>query len=77
MSFSKLSFITLILISFVSYSAVSQITDTIANWDGTNVDWTISGPDSEAVENPQQDGINLSLNCLKITTRDNPYDLIK
>ena len=42
---SKFTFILLIL-SFLVSEASSQVTDTIANWDGINVEWTVSGPES-------------------------------
>lgn len=56
--------------------AFSQTLDTIANWDGINVNWTIATPVAEEVSNPYPQGINTSANCLKVTTGENPYDLI-
>jgi len=53
----------------------SQVTDTIANWDGTNVEWTYYGLTGEDVLNPDQQGINPSLNCLEVNTSDSPWDL--
>ena len=68
-------FIFLLMASFFANPVFSQFTDTIANWDGTNVEWTFSGPDGEVVENKEQQGINPSFNCLNTITSDNPYDL--
>ncbi len=76
-SLFRLTFFIFILIASLSSNPVlSQITDTIANWDGINVEWTISGPDSQVVQNPEQEGINHSLHCLEIISSENPYDLI-
>jgi hypothetical protein len=54
----------------------AQLLDTISNWDGTNVNWVASGVSTQVIENPDQQGINPSLNCLEATTSENPYDLI-
>jgi len=61
---------------FVANLVSAQIIDTIANWDGINVDWIISAGSAQVVENPEQLGINPSAHCMEITTSDNPYDLI-
>ena len=66
-------FLSLVLI--VS-QAEAQVIDTIANWDGTNVEWTIISASGEVVENPEQLGINPSENCMEITTSNSSYDLI-
>lgn len=77
MSLFRLTFFIFLLIASLYVNPVlSQITDTIANWDGINVEWTISGPDSQVVQNPEQEGINHSLHCLEIISSENPYDLI-
>lgn len=77
MTFSRFSFLTLILIfHFVSYPVTAQVTDTIANWDGINVEWIVSAGEDNVVENPDQQGNNPSLHCLEITSTENPYDLI-
>ena len=75
MILTRLTFL-FIIISIVSNPVWSQVTDTIANWDGINVEWTIIVPESEVVTNPEQQGINTSLTCLEITTGENPYDFI-
>lgn len=77
MRLTKVSLLIFIIIaSFFTNPVFSQVSDTIANWDGTNVEWSFSGPTGEDVENPEQQSINPSSNCLKIITSDNPYDLI-
>jgi len=70
------SFIFFYIISIVAKPVLSQVTDTIANWDGINVEWTISAGNGEVVINPEQQGINPSAHCMGITSSDNPYDLI-
>ena len=70
-SLQRLPFLFFLLTAlFFSNPVLSQTTDTIANWDGINVEWTFSGSDGEVVENPEQQGINQSLNCLKIITSE-------
>jgi hypothetical protein len=54
----------------------AQVIDTIANWDGINVNWTEAGVTTQIVENPDQQGINPSANCLKAITSIGQYDLI-
>jgi len=54
----------------------AQVIDTIANWDGTNVEWTIVAASGELIDNPDQQGINPSEQCMEITTSDNSYDLM-
>jgi len=77
MGLSKFTYLTLFLLLFINSVQVSgQVVDTIANWDGINVNWTISAGDSQVIENPDQQGINPSAMCLEITTSDNPFDLI-
>jgi hypothetical protein len=77
MSLARLTYlIFLVIFSFAQNPALSQVFDTIANWDGINVAWTISAGGGEVVENPEQQGINPSAHCLEITSSDNPYDLI-
>jgi len=68
--------IFLLIFSFVASPVLSQVCDTIANWDWINVNWTISAGGGQIVENPEQQGINSSAYCMEITTSDNPYDLI-
>ncbi len=68
-----------ILLSFFIFIAnpiFSQLNDTISNWDGITVDWTIYAASGQVVENPDTQGINPSAHCLQITTSSNPYDLI-
>lgn len=65
-----------IFLILVYASSYSQTIDTIANWDGTNVYWFIAAPAAQEVNNPYPQGINTSENCLKVTTGNNPYDLI-
>ena len=55
---------------------VNNVIDTIANWDGVNVEWTISSATGQVVENPELQGINASAHCMEIITSNNPYDLI-
>jgi len=66
----------LLMFSFVALPVSAQVCDTIANWDGVNVDWTISAGGGQVVENPEQQGINPSAYCMEITTSNNPYDLM-
>jgi len=61
---------------FASNPVSSQTSDTIANWDGINVVWTVVSATSQTVQNPDQQGINPSANCMEINTSDSPYDLI-
>jgi hypothetical protein len=70
------SFIFFFLFTIVANPVLSQVTDTIANWDGINVEWTISAGSGEVVINPEQQGINPSAHCMAITSSNNPYDLI-
>jgi hypothetical protein len=77
MSFIRLTYlIFLFLFSIGANPVLSQVIDTLANWDGINVTWTISAGGGEVVENPEQQGINPSAQCMEITSSDNPYDLI-
>ncbi len=77
MGFTKLtSFIFLLLFTLVTNPLLSQVTDTIANWDGTNVNWTASGVSILVVANPEQQGINTSAHCLEAITSSSQYDLI-
>lgn len=71
-----LKLIFLILISFVTNPLISQVTDTISNWDGIDVNWSVYVASSEVLENPEQEGINTSANCMQITTSENPYEFI-
>lgn len=66
----------LLLFSLVNNAVSSQVIDTIANWDGINVDWTVSSASAEVVMNPDPQGINPSAYCMQVTTSDNQYDLI-
>jgi hypothetical protein len=68
--------IFLFLFSICANPVVSQVFDTIANWDGINVEWTIWAGGGEVVINPEQQGINPSLHCMEIISSDNLYDLI-
>jgi hypothetical protein len=68
--------IFLLIFSTVVNPVSSQVIDTIANWDGINVTWTISAGGGGVVTNPLQQGINTSLHCMGITSSNNPYDLI-
>jgi len=61
---------------FLIGQATSQTIDTIANWDGTNVNWTVLAGDDQVVENPDQSGINPSENCLMVETSSSEYDFI-
>lgn len=72
--FKYLSF--LLILSFVVKPVSSQVTDTLANWDGINIEWTIVAATGNEVENPEQGGMNPSLNCMEFVTSDNPYSLI-
>ena len=52
MSLARLTYlIFLVIFSFAQNPALSQVFDTIANWDGINVEWTISAGGGEVVEN--------------------------
>lgn len=77
---NKVRFIIYLVILLIftnqSNQVFAQVVDTIANWDGINVEWTIVTASSEVIENPDQMGINPSDLCLEITTSDNPYDFI-
>ena len=68
--------LTLLLSLFLTNTVSAQVIDTIANWDGINVEWVVSAPSGITVENPIQEGINPSANCMEVTTGENPYDLI-
>lgn len=77
MSQGRYTYLLLFLMFFFSRNQVSsQIIDTIANWDGINVNWTVVAALGEVVENPEQQGINPSAECLEITTSENSYDFI-
>lgn len=77
MAYTRLSYLTFLLFfSIISSPLSAQVIDTIANWDGVNVEWVISAGDDNVIENPNQQGINPSLHCLEITTSENAYDLI-
>ena len=54
----------------------SQIIDTLANWDGINMEWINSGVSTQVVYNPDTQGINPSANCLEAVTSNGQYDLI-
>ncbi|MEZ5195226.1 MAG: CotH kinase family protein [Bacteroidales bacterium] len=54
----------------------SQVIDTIANWDGINVEWSVYGATGQLVDNPDQLGVNPSANCFEITTSEDPYDFM-
>ena len=72
-----LNYLLFLIFFFLFTNQVSsQVIDTIANWDGVNVEWVISAGDDNVIENPNQQGINPSLHCLEITTSENAYDLI-
>ena len=60
----------------ITNPVVSQIFDTIANWDGINVDWSVYSATGQAIENPEQQGINTSANCFEVTTSNDPYDFM-
>ncbi len=64
------------IILFLVNDGIGQAIDTIANWDSINVEWTIVTASGEVVDNPDQQGINPSEQCMEITTSDNPYDLM-
>ena len=69
------------LIGFLLFIAISksvsaQVTDTISNWEGINVEWTIVCSGGETVLNTEQQGINPSSYCMEISTSENPYDLV-
>jgi hypothetical protein len=54
----------------------SQVYDTIANWDGINVDWSTYGATGQVADNSDQQGINPSANCFEVTTSNDPYDFM-
>jgi len=68
--------VTLLLSLFLANTVSAQLTDTIANWDGINVEWVVSAPSGITVNNPMQEGINPSTHCMEVVTGENPYDLI-
>lgn len=77
MNLYKLKYIiSLVVINSVLLPLYGQNIDTIANWDGINVNWTVIAPSGQLVENPEQQGINTSGHCMELTTSDNPYDFI-
>lgn len=77
MGLSRVAYLFSLLVFFaIANSVFSQNNDTIANWDGINVDWTIVSALAEVVTNPEQLGINPSENCMEITTSTSDYDLI-
>lgn len=65
----------LLLCLFFANTVSAQVTDTIANWDGQNVDWILSVTSGATIDNPDQEG-NPSAHCMEITTGENQYDLI-
>ena len=69
-------FVLLLLFTFISNTLQSQINDTIANWDGINVEWSVSSEDGQLVDNPEQGGINPSAHCFEISTNGNPYNFM-
>lgn len=72
----KRNIILLVPLLMISLSSSSQIIDTIANWDGINVEWSVSAASGQTAENPQQQGINTSDYCFEVTTSEGGYDLI-
>jgi len=54
----------------------AQVIDTIANWGGINVEWTLVGASGQPIENPEQQGITPSAHCMEISTSNSEYDLI-
>ena len=77
MGIFRASYFIFLLLFFLSGEYASgQINDTIANWDGINVEWTASGASYEVVDNPDQQGINPSAYCLEAITSSGQYDLI-
>jgi len=75
-SFRFTYYISILVFVFLVNQATSQITDTIANWDGINVVWSIYVPTSQIVDNPDPTGINPSAQCMEITTSNGEYDFI-
>lgn len=73
---NKFRYISILIVFFYSTHLYSQVIDTIANWDGIHVEWTFYGATGEVVNNPDQQGINPSPNCLEVTTSDSPWDLL-
>lgn len=67
---------TFLNLAFTSLLALSQVNDTIANWDGTNVDWAIFTGSAQQVDNPLYDEINSSAHCMQIVTNNDPYNFI-
>lgn len=66
----------LLLLSLLGTLTVNaQTTDTISNWDGIAADWQIWPGTIEIVDNPHQEGLNLSAHCIKVTSTSEPYDL--
>lgn len=77
MGFFRITYLIFLLIfTFDGNTLFAQAIDTIANWDGINVNWTISAAAGQEVVNPEQLGINTSENCLEITSSGSQYDLI-
>jgi hypothetical protein len=70
------NFVFLLIFIFVGNSVIAQVIDTIANWDGIDVEWTIIAPSGQLVVNPEQQGINPSGHCFELITSNNPYDFI-
>ncbi len=76
MKITRFGYLFILLFLTAGNEAISQVTDTIANWDGINVNWTVSANSSQEVINPDQTGINPSQQCFEITTSNNAFDLI-
>jgi len=68
--------IIILLFSNFSNTLQSQNIDTISNWDGIVVDWSIYAGNGQVVANPEQQGINPSAQCLEITTNADPYNFM-
>jgi hypothetical protein len=64
-----------LLLSF-PLSSISQVTDTISNWDGIEQDWHFVGNGHEVIENPYPWGINVSEHCLEFITSEGEYDFM-
>lgn len=57
-------------------TAISQTNDTLSNWDNYNLEWTYALESADVVDNPDTQGINPSVQSLKVVTNSDPYNYI-
>ena len=76
MGVKRFAFTFIVFLAFSSTQLVSQVVDTIANWDGIDVEWHYYGASGVAVNNPDQEEVNTSPNCLEVSTSHSQWDLL-